>query len=89
MTGADAETVSIFGFFTEPGQTKAVYDPGLDVLCPLCLQKLERPVKTISLLLPGDSRSFFYRTHKHCYDTATDEAVQEIESSLIDTRGVP
>lgn len=77
---------SIFGYFERPDQTKPTYDPGLDALCPHCLKKLEAPVRTMSLMLPGDNRSFFYRTHRACDENATPEQVMEIESSLIDTR---
>lgn len=79
-------TKSIFGYFERADQREATYDPGLDALCPHCLKKLEAPVRTTSLMLPGDSRSFFYRTHRHCAENATDEQVNQIESSLIDSR---
>ena len=76
----------IFGFFDKSDQVKPAFDPGLDVPCPFCLGTLERPLKTISLMLPGDARSFFYRAHKACYDDATPEATSQIESAQIDTR---
>lgn len=77
---------SIFGYFDQPEQTAPTFDPGLDALCPHCLQKLERPVRTISLLVPSDSRSFFYRVHRACAERATEQQVTEIESSLVDSR---
>lgn len=79
-------TKSIFGYYERADQTTPTYDPGMDALCPHCLKQLERPVRTMSLLLPGDNRSFFYRTHKECDERATPEQVMEIESSIIDTR---
>ena len=78
--------MSIFGFYERADQTEPSYDPGLNVPCPFCLQKLERPVHTVSLMLPGDSRSFFYRSHRQCRHSATPRQIMEIESSLIDSR---
>lgn len=78
----------LFGFFDSPDQTTPAFDPGLNVACPFCLRPLELPVKTISLILPGDDRSFFYRSHKSCYETASEKAIGEIEGSLIDTRAL-
>lgn len=77
---------SIFGYFDHAEQTAPTFDPGLDALCPHCIQKLERPVRTISLLVPGDTRSFFYRVHRDCAQRATEQQVMEIESSLVDSR---
>jgi hypothetical protein len=77
---------SIFGHFDEGSQTIPTYDPGMDVLCPVCLFQLYRPVVTTSLMKPGDDRSFFYRVHKHCSLIATDSHISEIESSLIDAK---
>lgn len=76
----------VFGFFDNERQQVPAYDPGLNVPCPYCLRKLERPVRTISLMVPGDARSFFYRAHKQCSVDATPQQTEQIESSLIDTR---
>jgi hypothetical protein len=76
--------MDIFGWFESPYQEKPAHDPGLDVPCPFCLKKLERPVMSISLLREGDGRSYFYRAHKACYSTATIHECKQIEESLID-----
>ena len=75
---------SIFGYFERPEQTTPTFDPGPSALCPFCLRALAMPVKTISLMKPGDARSYFYRAHKACYETADDRAIAEIESAQID-----
>lgn len=77
--------MSVFGFFDKADQITPAFDPGLDVLCPFCLRQLSAPMKTISFWLPGDARSYFYRSHKACYEGATPEAISQIESAQIDT----
>jgi hypothetical protein len=78
--------MTIFGYFDGPGDTPA-FDPGISVPCPHCLLPLvTKPRRAISLLIPGDSRCYFYRTHAECDDSASDEDRQQIESSLIDSR---
>ena len=72
------------GYFDDATQESPTFDPGLDVLCPHCLTKLSRPLKTISLMPAAGERSFFYRTHRHCHDAASDEAVATVEGAIID-----
>lgn len=59
--------LNLFGFFNDASDTPA-YDPGLSVVCLYCRITLSRPLKTISLAVPGDSKSYFYRVHKNCYE---------------------
>jgi hypothetical protein len=73
-----------FGYFIDFDQTEPAYDPGLSVNCPVCYSTLSRPVKTISLMLIGDRRSYFYRAHKGCYDSLSDEQKTTLDSALID-----
>jgi hypothetical protein len=74
----------IFGWFDYPGQEEPTHDPGLKTICPICVGQLNAPVKTISFLKDGDNRSYFYRTHKSCYESANTEDIIAIESSIID-----
>ena len=63
---------TFYGYFEDAGSIPAV-DPGLDVPCPICGEVLRTsPRKTISMMIDGDVRSYFYRTHATCYD-ALDE----------------
>lgn len=78
--------MSIFGFFDSAEQITPAFDPGMAALCPFCLIKLEVPLVTTSVFLPGDDRSFFYRAHKVCENEATREQIGEIEGSLVDAR---
>lgn len=75
---------SIYGYFSNSEQIEPEHDPTLDVDCPICHQKLFIPVKTISLILDGDNRSYFYRVHKNCYESSTDELKTMVDSLLID-----
>jgi hypothetical protein len=74
----------MFGYFDEAYQETPAHDPGLSVDCPVCNRTLSRPVVTISLMVPGDSRSYFYRLHKACRDALTPEQETNIDSVLID-----
>lgn len=89
MKTADPEqeswTMTEYGWFDSATQTQAVYDPGVDVACPVCTQALERPVKTISFLVVSHpERSYFFRAHKQCWEGVTSERQGEIESQLVD-----
>lgn len=80
----------IFGYFDDPSQTEPAFDPGLDVDCPICHTKLSRPMKTISVMLDDpnlggrDSRSYFYRAHKDCYDALAPEQETNLDGAIID-----
>lgn len=76
--------MNIYGYFDQPNQEEPAFDPGLDVACPFCQSRLLQPVVTISLMVPGDSRSYFYRADRACYYNAADEIVTEVESVLVD-----
>lgn len=77
----------IFGYFDAACQVKPAHDPGLTAPCPFCTGPVgDTGIKTISLMKPGDGRSYFYRAHKACFDEADDEEVQHVESLLIDDR---
>ncbi len=78
--------VDIFGYYERADQTEASYDPGVGVPCPFCLRKLSEPLRTVSLMLPGDSRSYFYRAHRGCHENAGEQEITEFESALIDHR---
>lgn len=72
--------MKIYGYFTEAAQVAPVYDPGLNVPCPICAIELNPvDVRTISLMVPDDSRSYFYRVHRSCHEPLT-----EIERILVD-----
>ena len=63
----------IYGYFTDGNQTTPVFDPGLIAACPICGNTLNPvDVRTISLMVPGDSRSYFYRVHRSCHEPLTE-----------------
>jgi hypothetical protein len=74
----------VYGYFESPLSDVPDYDPGLDVDCPVCYQRLSRPIKTISVMADGDRKSYFYRTHKACYESLTPENETELDSFIID-----
>ena len=79
----------IYGYFDSPEQVEPVHDPPLTVSCPVCGKELSRPVKTISLMVPlpnggWPERSYFYRTHKHCYDNLDETGKSRIDGLLVD-----
>ena len=75
---------NIFGYFTDPYQTIPAYDPGFDVECPVCHQRLRRPALAISLMLDGDDRSYFYRMCKPCYESLSEDEQTVYDSVIID-----
>lgn len=75
----------VFGWFDDPFSETPTHDPGVENgICPICSKGLNRPVKTISLMKDRDSRSYFYRAHKDCYENLSEEDVTQLDISLID-----
>lgn len=83
MTKFDNQPTLIFWYF-EWNTSVPTYDPWLDAPCIFCWGKLPYQKKTISIIKPWDSRSYFYRCCKDCYDSRTEEETNLYESSLID-----
>lgn len=75
---------NIYGYFTDAQQSEPAHDPGLDVDCPVCHKRLSRPIKTISVMLAQEKRSYFYRTHKACYDALNAEEAGNLDGILMD-----
>lgn len=84
-----------FGWFDNPSQETPTHDPGVENgLCPICCKKLTRPLKTISVLDFGQDemgvflgeRSYFYRAHKACYDSCSEEEIADIDVSVFEDK---
>lgn len=73
----------VFWYFEWDSDTPS-YDPWLDTYCIFCWRDLDQPIMTISLIKKWDTRSFFYRCHKLCYELKTKKEIDIYESSLID-----
>jgi hypothetical protein len=59
------------GFFDRADQEEPTYDPPHDAPCPVCLEPVCAPLKTIILMWfepEHRKRSYFYRVHKACYE---------------------
>lgn len=78
--------MSIYGYFTDATQDKPTFDPGLSVPCPFCDEIImqprgkEQPIQTIAFAMLGKDISYFYRAHKSCYESASPEKIQQVES---------
>lgn len=75
---------NIFGYFDNEYQTDPAADPGLSVPCPFCGKPLTHPMVTTSLMVPDDTRSYFYRAHKPCLEAADPEQIMAVDSLIID-----
>jgi hypothetical protein len=76
---------SIYGYFTDPFQAEPVYDPDLDVPCQICAQPLDATdVRTISLMVPDDTRSYFYRVHRSCHEPLSETERCSVDGLLVD-----
>ncbi len=77
-------SLKIYGYFTSPDQSEPAYEPGLEVDCPICHERLSHPMKTVSLMLEGDNRSYFYRVHKSCFENLSDVEVGNLDGLILD-----
>lgn len=74
----------VFGYY-DWNSNEPAHDPWLETYCLYCTKKLSKPMKCISLTLPWDKNSYFYRCHKSCYENwKVNWTVQDYESGLID-----
>lgn len=63
----------IYGWYDRPDQPvdMPTYDPPHDAPCPFCGGPITpTDIRTHSMLMEGSSRSFFYRSHRSCHQTA-------------------
>ena len=74
--------IKLFGYYNDTGNIPA-YDPGLDCICIYCRKKLELPVRTTSMIVPGDNKSYFYRVHRGCSDKMQTEGSESHYEGLI------
>jgi len=89
----------IYGYFDDPAQTVPVFDPGLNVGCPICGKSpiLPDDVRTISLIVPKEfkhtsgrvdtssaERSYFYRVHRSCHEPLDEKQRSALDGLLVD-----
>jgi len=85
MKNNSPQAQPIYGYFTEAAQTVPVFDPGMNVPCPVCLAMLDViDVRTISLMVPDDTRSYFYRLHRSCHERLSEDERVKVDGLLID-----
>lgn len=73
----------VFWYFEDTSNTPT-YDPWLETYCLFCTKKLEQPIKSVSFFVPWDNRSYFYRCHKLCYESKTEQEIGDYEWAIID-----
>jgi len=79
------QPASIYGYFSSADQVVPDYDPGLGAACPVCGKTLSpTDVRTISLMVPQDSRSYFYRVHRSCHEPLSESEQTKVDGLLID-----
>lgn len=79
--------MSIYGYYTSAEQGEPEYDLGIvGVPCLVCnvADFTDANVRTISLTVPGDGRSYFYRVHRACHDSLTPKQNVALDGLLID-----
>lgn len=81
------ENLKLFGFFEDEREVPT-YEPGTEVSCLLCGKPLNYPanaIKTISIyaFFHYAPRSYFYRTHKECYESTPESEIGDIEGSVM------
>lgn len=78
--------MSIYGYYTNAAETSPTYDPGIaEVPCPICNKDLDAEnVRTISLMVPDDNRSYFYRVHRTCHEPLDQQQRSAVDGLLID-----
>ena len=78
-----------YGYFDNVNQTTPAYDPGLSVPCLICEKVLSvDDIRTVSLMIPNDGRSYFYRVHKSCHEPLDEQARVALDGRLIDVIAV-
>lgn len=71
----------MYGYFDNASQTEPADDPGLGIVCPYCKKPLsDGPVVTASFLAVQSKRSYFYRMHKICRNSAPASLIQQYET---------
>lgn len=84
----EATTNALFGYFDSPGQETPAHDPGINAPCLVCFRPLDypnTPIVTISFSAYFDNaeRSYFYRCHKACYNSLSDQEKGDIEAGVM------
>lgn len=79
---------SFVGYFDHPAEPP-IYDPPLDSPCVVCGVVMLGNRITISLAPVGGRRSYFFRAHKACWESLSEEDQAQFESSIIDEPPTP
>jgi len=74
-----------YGYFSDSAQLTPAYDPGLTAPCLICGLVLDAiDVRTVSLMIPEDSRSYFYRVHRSCHEPLSEAERIKIDGLLVE-----
>lgn len=75
----------LIGYFEDFSNTPK-YDPGLDVGCLICMKPLSPPVRTVSVMKMKALKSYFFRTHKSCWESLNEKEQKMYEASIIESK---
>lgn len=83
-----SEGNQVYGWYDSATQTKPTYDPPHDAPCIACGFPITPDnVCTTSMMIPGEPRSYFYRTHRTCANAAPENSLDEIVWQMIEHKG--
>lgn len=72
--------------YYEGAEQEPTVDPGLDIDCFVCIKPLKdkRRSTTSFVASTGGARSYFFRTHKECWDNLSESDRLMYEGSFVD-----
>lgn len=75
----------LFGYYDAIGQTEPAFDPGVSP-CLICGENwTDGDVRTIELVSSSGYKSYFYRVHKSCHISLSEEKRNEFEQKVVDS----
>jgi hypothetical protein len=84
---SEVRTERIYGWYDRPDQPvdQPTFNPSFPGPCLFCGNETsESDVRTHSLMAMDGARSFFYRTHRTCHESADDTARNAIDQVVWD-----
>jgi len=84
----NTSTEKLYGWYDRADQPvdQPTYNPAFPGMCLFCgTATTEEDVRTHSIMPMGAKRSYFYRTHRTCHETASDEQRNHIDGIVFDS----
>ena len=84
MVAQAIRSMTLVGYFDTSGAKEPAFDPGLDVPDIVCWKPLrDKPRVTVSLAWLDGDRSYFFRSHKECWEGLSSSEQQRYEESAL------